>query len=84
MQGAGALAGYRYIWHSLHLKHHINVLQSLVASILKEIDPEGKLRRRKEERHDFNKRCAYVSEGPIFCSHMMVGLIIVKLIGYIL
>lgn len=44
MQGAGALAGYRYIWHSLHLKHHINVLQSLVASILKEIDPEGKLK----------------------------------------
>lgn len=52
MQGAGALAGYHYIWHSLHLKHHINVLQSLVASILKEIDHEGKLRRRKEERHD--------------------------------
>ena len=48
MQGAGTLAGYRYIWHSLHLKHHVNVLRSLVASILKEIDPEGKLRRRKK------------------------------------
>lgn len=52
MQGAGALAGYSYIWHSLHLKHHVNVLQSFVASILKEIDPEGKLRRRKKEEHD--------------------------------
>ena len=39
---------------------------------------------KKERRATWLKRCAHVSEGPIFCWHMMVGLIIVKLIGYIL
>ena len=33
---------------------------------------------KKERRATWLKRCAYVSEGPIFCWHMMVGLIIVK------
>ena len=39
---------------------------------------------KKERRATWLKRCDYVSEGPIFFWHMMVGLIIVKLIGYIL
>ena len=41
MQGAGSLAGYRYIWHALRLRHHMIVPRALVASIMKEIDPEG-------------------------------------------
>ena len=41
MQGAGSLAGYRYVWHSLRLRYHVNVPQSVVASYMREIDPEG-------------------------------------------
>ena len=69
MQGAGALAGYRYIWHSLRLKHYVNVPRSFVASIMKEIDPEGV----KERRATRLKRRAYVSEGPNFCWHIDGG-----------
>ena len=41
MEGAGSLAGYRYVWHSLRLRYHVNVPRSVVASYMKEIDPEG-------------------------------------------
>ena len=46
MQGAGSLAGYRYIWHAPRLRHHVNVPRSQVASIMKEIDPQGVQERR--------------------------------------
>jgi len=41
IQWAGSLAGYRYIWHALRLRHHGNVSRSQVTSIMKEIDPHG-------------------------------------------
>ena len=28
----GSLSGYRYIWHALRLRHHVNVPRSQVAS----------------------------------------------------
>ena len=34
MQSAGSLAGHRYIWHTLRLRHHVNVQRSQVASII--------------------------------------------------
>ena len=66
MQGAGSLAGYRYIWHALRLRHHVNVPRSQVASIMKEIDPQGVQERRSRRL----KRRAYVSYGPNFCWHL--------------
>ena len=66
MQGAGSLAGYRYIWHALRLRHHVNVPRSQVASIMKDIDPEG-VQKRKSRRL---RRRAYVSYGPNFCWHI--------------
>ena len=65
-QGAGSLAGYRYIWHALRLRHHVNVPRSQVASIMKEIDPQGVQERRSRRL----KRRAYVSYGPNFCWHL--------------
>ena len=32
MQGPGSLAGYRYLWHALRIKHHVNVPRNLVAT----------------------------------------------------
>jgi hypothetical protein len=39
--GAGRLAGYRCIWHTLRIRHGLHVPRNLVAQILKEIDPVG-------------------------------------------
>lgn len=61
VQGAGSLAGYRYIWHALRLRHHVNVPRSQVASIMKEIDPKRSRRLRRR---------AYVSYGPNLCWHI--------------
>ena len=69
MHGPGSLAGDRYVWHSLRLKHHVNVPRNLVANIMKEIDPEGV----KERRSRRLKRRAYVSEGPDQCWHIDGG-----------
>ena len=66
MQGAGKLAGYRYIWHALRLRHHMHVPRRLVRKIMKEIDPEGveeRVARRLMRRN-------YVSSGPNFCWHV--------------
>lgn len=66
MQGAGELAGYRYIWHALRLRHHIHVPRSMVSKIMKEIDPaavEERARRRLKRRN-------YISRGPNFCWHI--------------
>ena len=38
---AGSLAGYRKMWHILRIKHHLHVPQKLVATILRELDPEA-------------------------------------------
>ena len=56
-RGAGALTSFRNIWHSLRLKHLVNVPRRLVASIIKEIiDPEEVM---IEERYD-------VRDAPMF------------------
>ena len=61
MQGAGSLAGFRYVWHSLRLRY-----QSVAPSYMREIDPEGV----KERRARRLKRRTYTSEGPNFCWHI--------------
>ena len=66
MQAAGSLARYRYIWHALRLRDRVNVPRSQVASIMKEIDPQGVQQRRSGQL----KRRAYVSYGPNFCWHL--------------
>ena len=63
MQGAGLLPGYRYIWHSLRLRHEKYVSQRLVARNMKEIYPEGVKKRRGRRL----KRRVYISNGPNFC-----------------
>ena len=67
MQGAaGCLAGYRKMWHILRLKHHMHVPRKLVATILKNLDPEASDRRRRKKL----KRRQYVSHGPNQCWHI--------------
>ena len=40
------LLGYRAVWHSLRLIHHIIVPRRKVASILRELNPDAVLQRR--------------------------------------
>lgn len=66
MQGSGCLSGYRKMWHVLRMKHHIHVPRSLVARVLKDLDPEASsLRKRKKL-----KRRQYLSHGPNQCWHI--------------
>ena len=64
--GAGSLAGYRNIWHALRLVHHVHVPRSLVARLMKRIDPDAVQRRRARRLTRRN----YVSPGPNFCWHI--------------
>ena len=41
ISGPGQLRGYRAVWHSLRLKHHIHVPQERVANLLRELNPDG-------------------------------------------
>ena len=59
MRGPGSLSGYRSIWHALRLRHHIHVPRTLVAKIMKEIDPVGV----EERRYRRLKRRTFRSEG---------------------
>ena len=63
MQGPGSLAGYRYLWHALRLKQHVNVPRNLVATIMKESDLDGV----KERRSRRPKRRVYmnISKGSL-------------------
>ena len=66
IEGAGRLAGYRNIWHALRLRHHVHVPRSLVARLMKKIDPDGvqdRSARRLTRRN-------YLSPGPNFCWHV--------------
>ena len=63
--GPDRLNGYRTMWHILRLRHHINVPRQLVASIMKEVDPEGVQLRKRRRLH----RRTYVSPGPKFAWH---------------
>lgn len=66
MQDAGSLAGYRYIWHALRLRHRLIVPRGVVSAIMREIDIEG-VRERKARRL---RRRTYVSFGPNFAWHI--------------
>ena len=66
VEGAGRLAGYRNIWHTLRLRHHVHVPRSLVARFLKKIDPDGVEDRRARR----SRRRQYLSPGPKFCWHV--------------
>ena len=37
----GKLRGYRAVWHSLRLKHHIHVPRERVANLPRELNPDG-------------------------------------------
>ena len=46
------------MWHILRLRHHINIPRRLVASIMKEVDPDGVALR----KHGHLNRRTYVSD----------------------
>ena len=64
--GPGILRGYRAVWHSLRLNHHIHVPRHKVASILRELNPEATEQRRSRRL----SRRRYLSYGPNFCWHV--------------
>ena len=59
MRGPGSLSGYRSISHALRLPHHIHVPRTLVAKIMKEIDPVEV----EERRSQWLKRWTFHSKG---------------------
>ncbi|XP_046841827.1 uncharacterized protein LOC124435940 [Xenia sp. Carnegie-2017] len=66
MQAAGgSLAGYRKMWH-IRIKHHVHVPRKLVATILRQLDPEASIRRRRKRL----QRRQYISQGPNQCWHI--------------
>lgn len=66
ISGPGQLRGYRAVWHSLRLKHHIHVPRERVANLLRELNPEGTRERRRRKL----TRRRYHSYGPNFCWHV--------------
>ena len=48
ISGSSELRGYRAVWHSLRLNHHIYVPRERVANILCELNP-AKTRERRQE-----------------------------------
>ena len=66
MANAGEQSGYRTIWHALRLVHKIHPPRTLVAEILRELDPEASNARRSRRL----KRRKYVSPGPNHCWHV--------------
>ena len=66
IKGAGRLAGYRNIWHALRLRHHVHVPRSLVARLMKKIDPDDVQDRRARRLTGRN----YLSPEPNFCWHV--------------
>ena len=65
LEGPGRLLGYRAMWRKLHLKYGINVPQSSVEMLLREMDPEGT--RLPQARR--LKRRKYTNPGPNYCWH---------------
>lgn len=66
MANAGEQSGYRTIWHALRLFHNIHPPRTLVAEILRELDPEASNARRSRKL----KRRKYLSSGPNYCWHI--------------
>ena len=65
VSGPGQLRGYRAVWHSLRLKHHIHVPRERVGNLLRELNPDGTRERRRRKL----RRRRYISYGPNFCWH---------------
>ena len=65
IDGPGCMAGYRSMWHMLRSEGFM-VPRSEVASIQKELDPDGC----EERRTHRLKRRVYINPGPNFCWHM--------------
>ena len=64
--GPDRLNGYRSMWQILRLRHHMNVPRQLVASIMKQVDPEDVAFRKRRRLH----RRTYVCPGPNFAWHV--------------
>ena len=47
ISGPGQLRGYRAMWHSLRLKHHIHLPRERVAYFIQELNPDGTRERRR-------------------------------------
>jgi len=58
-QGPGALRGYRSLWHHLRMSYGMNIKRDVVMQLLKEIDPEGNIQRRRNRL----VRRRYISAG---------------------
>ena len=63
------LRGYRAVWHSLRLNHHIHVPRERVVNILCELKPAVTWKRRP--RRSAMRR--YTSYGPNFCWHVVTA-----------
>ena len=65
IDGPGCMAGYRSMWHALRSEGYM-IPREKVASILRELDPDGC----EERRAHRLKRRAYINPGPNFCWHL--------------
>ena len=66
MYSPDSLDGYQTMWHTLCLRHKINVPWRLVESSMREVDPRG-----VEQRKSHYLTCRMcVSQGPNFCWHI--------------
>ena len=66
IDGPGCMSGYRSMWHMLRSEGFM-VPTSNIASILKELDPNGC----EERRIHRLKQHVYINLGPNFCWHWM-------------
>ena len=63
--GSGSCRGYRSVWHTLQLQG-ICVPRRVVAEILREVDPEGVVKRRAKKL----RRSKYGNPGPNLTIHI--------------
>ena len=66
LEGPGSLRGYRSMWHHLRISYGIIVRRDTVMQLIKEIDPQGNMQRR---RNRLNRR-QYRSLGANQCWHV--------------
>ena len=61
----GKLRGYRSMWHTLRIKHNLQVPRNTVAKLLRKIDPDASMLR--QQRRLVRRR--YFAYGPNFSWH---------------
>ena len=66
LDGPGSIAGYRGMWHTLHVKYGLYIPREEVASVLRRLDPVGVAERK---RHKLKRR-KYNLPGPNYCWHV--------------